>query len=113
MATKRSKPGSIHLRIVEVMKRFPEGITSGQIRQELEKEGLRPEDQTHLDRRKRDLKKWFVIEKRKSMTTVEGKKRSIVLYKYQGERESVTDEGTISQKLRAEIIRAAHGQCQM
>jgi hypothetical protein len=59
----KSKPGAIHLRIAEVMKRFPEGITGGQIRHELEREGLRPEDQTHLDRRKRDLKKWLVIEK--------------------------------------------------
>gem|GEM_PF-5668701 len=45
-----SKPGQIHLRIAEVMKRFPEGISGGQIRQELEKDGLKPEDQTHLDR---------------------------------------------------------------
>ena len=43
------------------MKRFKDGASGGQIRQELEKEGLRPEDQTHLDRRKRDLKKWFLI----------------------------------------------------
>jgi hypothetical protein len=48
----KSKPGKIHLRIVEVMKRFPGGISGGQIRQELEKEGLEPGDQTHLDRRK-------------------------------------------------------------
>jgi hypothetical protein len=48
-----SRPGEIHLRIVEVMKRFPDGVSGGQIRQELEKAGLRPEDQTHLDRRKR------------------------------------------------------------
>jgi len=32
-----SKPGSIHYRIVEVMKRFPEGISGGQIREELER----------------------------------------------------------------------------
>ena len=44
----KSKPGKIHLRIVEVMKRFPGGISGGQIRQELEKEGLEPGDQTHL-----------------------------------------------------------------
>src|SRR6267142_2207564 len=111
MALKKSKPGSIHLRIVEVMKRFPEGITGGQIRQELEKEGLRPEDQTHLDRRKRDLKKWFVIEKINSSVIVEGKKRKLVLYKYIGERESVIDEGSINLKTRAEILRGAHGKC--
>jgi hypothetical protein len=50
MAKRSSKPGAIHLRIVEVMKRFPQGVTGGQIRQELEKEGLLAEDQTHLDR---------------------------------------------------------------
>jgi hypothetical protein len=50
-----SKPGQIHLRIAEVMKRFPDGISGGQIRQELEKDGLKPEDQTHLDRRSESL----------------------------------------------------------
>ena len=59
MSKKESNPGEIHLRIIEVLRRFPEGISGGQIRQELEKEGLRPAEQTHLDRRKRDLKKWF------------------------------------------------------
>lgn len=59
----KSNPGKIHLRIIEVMKRFPQGISGGQIRQELEREGLEPGGQTHLDRRKRDLKKWFVIQK--------------------------------------------------
>jgi len=111
MATKRSKPGKIHLRIVEVMKRFPDGITGGQIRQELEREGLRPEDQTHLDKRKRELKTWFVIGKRMSTALVDGKKR--YLYSYEGERASVIDEGSISQKLRAQIIGVAHGRCQM
>src|SRR5437762_4195572 len=56
---RKSNPGTIHLRIIEVMKRFPRGISGGQISHELEKEGLEPSEQTHLDRRKRDLKKWF------------------------------------------------------
>lgn len=113
MAKKTSKPGAIHLRIVEVMKRFPEGVTGGQIRQALEKEGLRAEDQTHLDRRKRDLKKWFIIEKIKASQSVEGKKRNLILYKLRGEKSDTTDEGQISQKLRASVIHAAHGRCQM
>jgi hypothetical protein len=113
MGRKSSRPGAIHYRIVEIMKNFPEGISGGQIRQELEKEGLRPEDQTHLDRRKRDLKKWFVIEKTKTTISVEGKKRIVVLYKCKGEKPAVTDEGQISQKLRAHIIHSAHGRCQM
>src|SRR5271157_2285648 len=113
MAIGTSQPGQIHSQIIEVMKRFPEGISGGQIRQELEKEGLRPEDQTHLDRRKRDLKKWFIIEKVKSSVIVDGNKRNVILYRCKGRRQSVTDEGQVSQKLRAEVIHSAHGRCQM
>ncbi len=113
MGIRESKPGAIHLRIVEVLKRFPEGVSGGQIRQELEEQGLRPEDQTHLDRRKRDLKKWFMIRKIPSTLSVDGKKRTVVLYQYVGDREHVTDEGQISIKLRAEVVHSAHGRCQM
>jgi hypothetical protein len=113
MSKRVSGPGQIHLRIIEVMKRFPEGISGGQIRQELEKEGLQPGEQTHLDRRKRDLKKWFLIEKAKSIQTVDGKKQTVILYKFRGKRHHVTDEGEIGQRLRAEVIHAAHGRCQM
>lgn len=113
MAKRTSNPGTIHKRIVEVMRRFPEGVSGGQIRQELEREGLQAKDQTHLDRRKRDLKKWFIIEKKRATLTVEGKKRNVVLYKFKGEKPDTTDEGQISQKLRAEVIHAAHGRCKM
>lgn len=113
MVSKKSKPGAIHLRIVEVMKRFPEGITSGQIRQELEKEGLRPEDQTHLDRRKRDLKKWFIIRKTTATVLIDGKSRKQIRYQFEGEREDVTDEGSVDLKTRAAVLREAHGRCGM
>src|SRR6266705_1027888 len=86
MPKKTSTPGTIHRKIVEVLKRFPEGISGGQIRQELEKEGLRAEDQTHLDRRKRDLKKWFIIKTLESTQVVNGKSRKVTLYKYGGKR---------------------------
>src|SRR5215467_5163630 len=99
MGKNSSKPGEIHLKIIEVLKRFPKGISGGQIRQELEKEGLRAEEQTHLDRRKRDLKKWFVIQKTRTTREIHGKKRTVVLYKYAGERMKVTDPGQISLKL--------------
>ncbi len=110
---KTSKPGAIHLRIIEVLKQFPEGASGGQIKQELEKEGLKPEEQTHLDRRKRDLKKWFVIQKIKISQVLAGKQRNVTLYKYIGLRKTVTDEGQIDSKTRAQVIRAAHGRCQM
>jgi hypothetical protein len=111
--SKESKPGPIHLRIIEVMKQFPDGISGGQIRQELEKQGLHPEDQTHLDRRKRDLKKWFNIRKIPSSAVVNGKKRKVVLYQYLGNKQRVSDGGQINLRLRAEVIHIAHGRCQM
>jgi hypothetical protein len=109
----KSKPGKIHLRIIEVMKRFPGGISGGQIRQGLEKEGLDPSEQTHLDRRKRDLKKWFVIKKELTTIVVNGQNRKVTLYKYAGVRPEVIDEGQPSLKERAEVIHSAHGRCQM
>lgn len=110
---RRSKPGAIHLRIIEVLKRFPAGASGGQIRQELEKDGLKAEEQTHLDRRKRDLKKWFVIEKRTAPVEVNGRNRNVTLYKYVGTRRAVTDEGDVDQKTKARVIHSAHGRCQM
>lgn len=104
-----SKPGQIHLLIIDVMKRFPDGVSGGQIRHELEKDGLKPEDQTHLDRRKRDLKKWFVIRKKSSSVLVDGKKRNVVLYQFGGERKSVTDEGQIGIKVSSGIGTATDG----
>jgi hypothetical protein len=110
---KASKPGAVHLRIIEVLKQFPEGASGGQIRQELEKEGLKPEEQTHLDRRKRDLKKWFVIQKIKISQVVAEKQRNVTLYNYVGLRKAITDEGQIDSKTRAHVIRVAHGRRQM
>jgi 5-methylcytosine-specific restriction endonuclease McrA len=108
-----SRPGAIHQRIVDVMKRFPDGISGGQIRQELEKEGLQSDDQTHLDRRKRDLKKWFIIQKAVAMQMVNDKPRKVTLYKYVGDRTDVTDEGDVNIRVKAEVRHAAHGRCQM
>jgi hypothetical protein len=103
-------PGAIHLRMIEVMKRFPEGVSIGQIRHEL---GLRPDEHAHLDKRKRDLKQWFVIEKRRTTVLINGKKQPLHLYKYVGDKSESKDEGAVSEKLRAEVIHAAHQRCQM
>jgi 5-methylcytosine-specific restriction endonuclease McrA len=113
MAKKPSRPGQVHLRIVEIMKRFPQGISGGQIREELEKQGLKSGDQTHLDRRKRDLKKWFEIGKTYAQLEVDGVSRRVILYSYVGEKLHVSDEGDIGIKLRAAVIHAAHQRCQM
>lgn len=113
MPHKPSRPGEIHRQIIEVMKRFPAGITGGQIREELERGGLKPGDQTHLDRRKRDLKKWFLIGKRIELQTTGGSSRRVTVYQYLGDRGHVTDEGDISQRVRAQVIHSAHQTCQM
>lgn len=103
MPRKPSRPGEIHRQIIEVMKRFPAGITGGQIREELERGGLKPGDQTHLDRRKRDLKKWFLIGKRIELQTTGGSSRRVTVYQYLGDRGHVTDEGDVSQRGRAQV----------
>jgi len=66
-----------------------------------------------LDRRKRDLKKWFVINKILATIVVGSKNRKVTLYKYAGVRKKVVDQGQISLKERAEVIHGAHGRCQM
>jgi 5-methylcytosine-specific restriction endonuclease McrA len=101
MAKGTSQPGEIHLRIVEVMKRVPEGISGGQIRHELEKKGLRPEVLKDLHRRITELSKWFMIERIRAAQAAPGGPFQ------------VPDEGEIDQKLRAAVLYAARGRCQM
>lgn len=108
-----SKPNETQLRMVELLKQCPDGMTCGQLRRELEREGLQSDEQTHLDRRYRDLPKWYRIEKSRVKEVVGGKTVSVVKYAYRGERGTITDQGQVSQKLRAEVIHAAHGRCQM
>ena len=80
----------------------------------LEREGLRADDQTHLDRRKRDLKKWFVVEKTQAIQIGPGgKPRRVTLYHFRGEHKGDAEDGTVNSRLRARILHAAHGRCQM
>jgi hypothetical protein len=53
-----SRPGAIHRQIAELLRQHPEGLTSGQIRAKL---NLAPDEQAQLDRRRRDLRKWFIL----------------------------------------------------
>jgi 5-methylcytosine-specific restriction endonuclease McrA len=82
------------------MKRFPEGISGGQIRHELEREGIPHEDLAHLVRRIRELDKWFIIEKTTDTQTAENNKQVI------------GDEGQITETLRAQVLYGARGRCQ-
>ena len=93
-------PG-ISLRILEVIKQHPEGISEGEIREILNI----PAEQTNFGRRRRDLNYHYVIETRR-----EGSK---VLYVYKGPREQPRDTAQISPRLRAQALHAARGRCGM
>lgn len=97
-----SKPGAIHRQIAELLSRHPEGLTSGQIRAQL---NLAPNAQAQLDRRRRELRRWFMLEKRQSGNEW--------IYILKGERkEPVLDRG-VNIRVRAAVLGRAHGRCQM
>lgn len=100
MAGRVSQPGQIHLRIIEVMKRFPEGISGDQIRHELERGGLHSQNLRHLGRLIRELDRWFVIEKATATQSAESNRQ------FNG------DEGQIAKILRPQVLYAARGRCQ-
>jgi hypothetical protein len=98
---KKKQPSKLLRRMAEVLAAHPEGLTSGELREKL---NLGPTEQAQLDRRRRELKKFYLIEKVGSGANVR--------YIYRGERESplVAD---ISQKLRAQVLHRARGRCGM
>lgn len=110
MGKRAHNPVAIHRRIIDLMKQNPDGISAADMREAL---GIPANRQTHFDRRVRELSAWFIIHKTPSIIATEGRKFKALLYSYQGDRPIVTDEGQVSQRLRAEVIHAAHGRCQM
>lgn len=97
-----SQPGAIHRRIAKLLQEHPDGLTSGQIRAKL---NLAGDEQSQLDRRRRDLRKWYVIEKRK--------RGSDWIYIFVREREEPILERNVNSRVRAAILGRAHGVCQM
>jgi len=109
-----TKPLEIHRHLIEVLKKCPEGLTCGQARHQLEQQGLlSAEEQTHLDRRWRQLPSWYKIQKIRATEVVGGRNLPVVRYRYLGERTHIADEGQVSEKLRAAVLHAAHGRCEM
>jgi 5-methylcytosine-specific restriction endonuclease McrA len=97
-----NNPGNIHRQMAELLRQHPEGLTSGQIRAKI---GIAPDKQAQLDRRRRELRRWFVIEKIK--------KGNKLVYRLVGERERPLWDNDISLRLRASVLGRAHGRCQM
>jgi hypothetical protein len=100
MARGTSGPGRIHEQIIEVMKRFPKGVSAGQIRHALERMGVPSEDSAHLVRRIEELEMWFIIEK------------TIVVQDGRGKQQPTRNEQSVSKVLRAQVLYGAHGSCQ-
>lgn len=96
------QPGSIHRQMVELLKAHPQGLTSGQIRAKLK---IKADEQAQLDRRRRDLRKWYQIEKQQSGNDW--------IYIYKGELEKPILSRTINIRTRASVLNRAHGRCQM
>jgi len=78
--------------MVEVMRRFPEGISAAELGRELEREGLRAEDLRNLRGRIGELGRWFVIEEIRATKTA--------------------SEGRIAEALRARVLLRARSRCQ-
>ena len=96
------KPGAIHRKMAELLQENPGGLTSGQLREGL---GLDPAEQAQLDRRRRELRYWYEIDKK----TAGGR----TFYIMRGERKTPFETGGVSLRKKATTLAAAHGRCQM
>jgi hypothetical protein len=90
----------VSLRILEVMKRHPKGISEGEIREILE---IPPAEQANFGRRRRELNYVYLIDK-----VQDGSK---TLYLYRGPRDTPRDTTQINLRLRAQALHAARGRC--
>lgn len=97
-----SGPGRIHQLMAAILEEYPDGLTSGEIREKL---GLGPTEQARLDRRRRDLKKWYLIEKQ-----TRGRE---VVYVFKGARDVPFQAEEVNWRRRAAALGRAHGRCQM
>lgn len=88
---------AIHLAILKVIREHPEGLDIREIRAALGN----IEGQQHLDRRVRQLRSHYKVPCRS------GK------YYFEGKVDSTTDATPINAKLRAAVLHAAGGRCQM
>lgn len=96
------EPTGMMAKIAEVLRQNPEGLTSGEIREKL---GLAPNEQSQLDRRRRELRKWY------NLIQIPGGKYP--RYKL-GEKVLMRQKsGSISSRLRTEVLRAARERCRM
>ena len=86
--------------MLALLKEHPEGISEGQMRAALR---IRADEQTQFGRRRRDLHYYYHIDKKRV-----GKE---VLYVYRGPLRALRDASPTNTRLRAQVLRSAHGRC--
>ena len=95
-------PTGMVARLVELLRQHPNGLTSGEMRATLQ---LRADEQAQLDRRRRDIRKWYKLE-----SSQVGNR---TVYRLGEPVEAANASGKISLKIRAEVLHIARGRCQM
>lgn len=88
--------------MVEVLKAHPSGLSEVEMRREM---GVPTDRQAQFGRRRRELKRWYIIEK-----TGAG---NATAYIFKGERETPLFDADVDSKTRAAVLRDAHGRCGM
>jgi 5-methylcytosine-specific restriction endonuclease McrA len=90
----------LHNEILELLRSHPQGLTIYEIREKFPND---PGIQQHLDRRVRDLRRYYDVPLEKG-----GK------YVFKGrKKKQPEDSGAINAKMRAAVLNIAHGRCQM
>jgi len=97
-----NQPSKIHLAMIDALKANPGGLGEAELRHLL---GLGTGDQLHFGKRRRELKQWFVIEKKQL--------ESRTVYIYKGKRDKPLNDGDVDSTTRAAVLRSAHGRCGM
>jgi hypothetical protein len=104
MSDEKSKKGIGHmtLKALDLLRQHPDGLTMSQMREKL---NATAENQEHFNRRVRDIRKLHHLHRER----VDGD----TVYKLGEAKPEPADFGQISEKLRAAVLHAAHGRCQM
>ena len=89
-------------KIIELLERHPEGLTSGEIRAKLH---LAPEEQVHLDRRRRQVRRHYEL--------IKDYKNGKWTYRLGEKRDKPILDRNVNQRVRAAVLARAYGRCQM
>ncbi len=98
------KLGAVAAKVLALLREHPEGLTMKAMR---EMTGFTAESQEHFNRRVRTIRDLYVLDRRK----VDGQDVYVL-----GARKTAKDSGerlSISEKVRAQLLHAAQGRCQM